>query len=354
MNRLPGMDPSRQRANILFALSVAAALFLAYKIRGVLLIIYVSILFAVVINPAVQRIQRIQRLHVGDWHPQRSTAIVIIFLLVISFLGLFLLSVLPSVVEDAQELTVDWPRKAATLYERLQHLPLVDRVSLASLEQHLSAAIGGIVGILRTLATSFASLLTCLVLTLYFVLDGSRAFSWVMSMFHPDTRQRLEPTIMRAEQLLRRWLLGQGALMLVLGISSALVFRALRIKYFYALAVVAGLANIVPILGPMISLILTSVVAAFDSWTKLIGVLIFYLLYQQVENVFLTPRIMKATLNLPPLAVVVALSVGGAVAGIVGALVAVPTAALVQVFATEYLVKQPHTNDTARSFRIPT
>jgi predicted PurR-regulated permease PerM len=104
----------------------------------------------------------------------------------------------------------------------------------------------------------------------------------------------------------------------------------------------------------MISLILTSVVAAFDSWTKLIGVLIFYLLYQQVENVFLTPRIMKATLNLPPLAVVVALSVGGAVAGIVGALVAVPTAALVQVFATEYLVKQPHTNDTARSFRIPT
>jgi predicted PurR-regulated permease PerM len=349
MDRLPAMDSSRQRTNIVFALSVAAGLFLAYQIRGVLLIIYVSILFAVVINPAVESIQRI---HIRHWHPRRSTAIVIIFVFAISLLGLFLLSVLPSVIDDAQELTVDWPRKAAALYERVQHLPIVDRVSPASFQQHISAAIGGLVGILKTVATSFATVLTCLVLTLYFVLDGRRALSWVMSMFDPDARNRLESTLMRTEQLLRRWLLGQAALMLILGISSALVFGVLKIKYFYALALIAGLANIVPILGPTISLVLTSVVAAFDSWTKLIGVLIFYFLYQQVENVFLTPRIMKATLNLPPLAVVVALSIGGTVAGIIGALVAVPTAALVQVFAAEYLVKQTRTMDTTQRPRV--
>ena len=102
------------------------------------------------------------------------------------------------------------------------------------------------------------------------------------------------------------------------------------------MAVFSGVANIVSILGPIISVILAGVVAAFDSWEKLIGVTAFYFVYQQVENAYLTPRIMKATLDLPPLAVIVALSLGGALAGIVGALVAVPTAALIDVFLDEY------------------
>ena len=157
-----------------------------------------------------------------------------------------------------------------------------------------------------------------------------------MSIVGADLRERLEPSFLRAEQRLRRWLVGQAALMLILGGCSAIVFGLLEIKYFYALAVFSGVANIVPILGPIISVILAGVVAAFDSWGKLIGVIAFYFVYQQVENAYLTPRIMKATLDLPPLAVIVALSLGGALAGIVGALVAVPTAALIDVFLDEY------------------
>jgi predicted PurR-regulated permease PerM len=110
------------------------------------------------------------------------------------------------------------------------------------------------------------------------------------------------------------------------------------IKYFYALAAFSGLANIVPVLGPLISFLLAGMVSAFDSWGKLIGVLVFYFVYQKVENAYLTPRIMKATLDLPP-PVIVALSLGGALAGIVGALVAVPTAALIDVFLDEYKAK---------------
>ncbi|PYV50591.1 MAG: AI-2E family transporter, partial [Acidobacteria bacterium] len=109
------------------------------------------------------------------------------------------------------------------------------------------------------------------------------------------------------------------------GISSAIVFGLLRIKYSYALSVFAGLANIVPILGPVMSVILAGIVAAFDSWWKLLGVVIFYLLYQ---------------LNLPPLAVIIALSLGGALAGVLGALIGVPTAALVAVILDEYVVRK--------------
>jgi predicted PurR-regulated permease PerM len=338
------MDSTRQRSNILFAFAVAAGLLLAYRLRGALLVIYVSILFAVVVNPAVEYIQRVR---IGNWSLKRGPAIVVAFLFVTSVFGFFAVFALPPIVRDVQQLGDDWPHKSAALYERLRHLPLADRIPPASLQQHLSAIIGGMFGVLKTVAISLAGVLTGLVLTVYFLLDGRRAFSWLMSILGGEARERLEPVFLRAEQRLRRWLVGQAALMLILGSCSALVFGLLEVKYFYALAVFSGLANIVPILGPVIAVFLAGVVAAFDSWSKLIGVMIFYFLYQQVENAYLTPRIMKATLDLPPLAVIVSLSLGGALAGIVGALVAVPTAALIDVFLDEYLTKSGAINTSS-------
>jgi predicted PurR-regulated permease PerM len=116
----------------------------------------------------------------------------------------------------------------------------------------------------------------------------------------------------------------------------------LKIRYFYALAVFAGLANFVPILGPIATVILASIVAALDSWGKVLGVIIFYAAYQQVESAFLTPRIMRSEVDLPGVAVIVALTIGGELAGLAGAIAAVPTAALVATLLDEYLVrKQP-------------
>jgi len=342
------MDSVRQRSNILFAFAIAVGLLLIYKLRGVLLIIYVAALFAVVINPAVEAIERLQ---ISKWSPKRGTATLLTFLLVTTIFGLFAVFALPPIVHDVQQLTVDWPQKSSALYERVRHLPLADRVPPASLQQHLSAIIGGIFGVLKTIAASFASALTGLILTLYFLLDGRRAFAWLMSLVGVDLRSKLEPIFLHAERRLRGWLVGQVALMLILGSCSALVFGLLEIKYFYALAVFSGLANIVPVLGPIISATVTGVVAAFDSWGKLIGVIAFFFGYQQVENAYLTPRIMKATLDLPPLAVIVALSLGGALSGIVGALVAVPTAALIDVCLDEYQAKStnriPSSGDAA-------
>jgi predicted PurR-regulated permease PerM len=101
-----------------------------------------------------------------------------------------------------------------------------------------------------------------------------------------------------------------------------------------------GLFNIIPIAGGVITIVLAACVAALDSWTKMAGVLIFYLIYANVENVFLTPRIMRSSVNLMGLTVLVALLLGTALAGIVGALVSVPTAALITVLLEEYAVQK--------------
>jgi predicted PurR-regulated permease PerM len=109
----------------------------------------------------------------------------------------------------------------------------------------------------------------------------------------------------------------------------------------------AGVANILPIAGPISAVLLASIVAILDSPQKLVGVIVFFAIYFQFESVFLSPRIMKHTLNLSPLTVIIALSMGGALAGVVGALVSVPTAALVMVLVDEYLVK--HKPDAAKA-----
>jgi len=112
------------------------------------------------------------------------------------------------------------------------------------------------------------------------------------------------------------------------------------VRYAILLGVLMGLFNIVPVAGGIITILLAGGVAALDSWTKMAGVFLFYAIYVQLENGYLTPRIMKTSVNLMGLAVLIALLAGTALAGIVGALVAVPTAALVAVLMDEYMVQK--------------
>ena len=98
--------------------------------------------------------------------------------------------------------------------------------------------------------------------------------------------------------------------------------------------------NVIPVIGAAVCIALTLLVAAIDSWGRVIGVAIFYAIYLQVENSFLVPRIMKSRVGLPGLAILVALLIGSAVAGVVGALVSVPTAVLVAELVNEYLVNK--------------
>jgi predicted PurR-regulated permease PerM len=180
------------------------------------------------------------------------------------------------------------------------------------------------------------------VLAIYFMLEGDMAYYWILSFLPRKPRVRLDRTLMKAEARMGKWLLGQSLLMLILGISSTIVFVVLRIRYAYALGVLMGVLNIIPIVGGMVSMALVLFVAAIDSWEKVLGALIFYAIYVQVENTFLTPRIMRSSVDLAGLAVLASLLMGSKLAGVVGAMIAVPTAVLVAVLIEEYVV-QPDT-----------
>jgi predicted PurR-regulated permease PerM len=128
--------------------------------------------------------------------------------------------------------------------------------------------------------------------------------------------------------------------MLILGVASTIVFLSLHVRYAYALGVLTGLLNIIPVLGAAFCIALALLVAAIDSWGRVLGIAIFYLIYLQIENSYLTPRIMKNRVGLPGLAILVALILGSTLAGVLGAMVSVPTAVLVAVLLDEYLVSK--------------
>jgi predicted PurR-regulated permease PerM len=190
---------------------------------------------------------------------------------------------------------------------------------------------------------SVFDLLTALVLCVYFMLEGNAAYQWFMSLLSVENRLRLAVTLQRAERRMSKWLIGQGLLMLILGTSSTIVFGVLRVRYFFLLGVLMGLMNIIPIAGGVITITLVAAVGALDSWAKMAGVLLFYIVYVNIENAYLTPRIMRQSVNLMGLTVLIALIAGTELAGVVGALVAVPTAALIAVLIEEYLVQKDPT-----------
>lgn len=328
------------REHIVFFFAVMVALLLGYRLRHALGIIYVSALFAVVLMPLVQQIMRIQ---VGGRSLSRGAAVGALFLSVVILLGIFIIFAMPPVVHDMEHFAHDLPARTPQLEQKLSHLPLADKFGVTGLTEKAKGAAGAFAKYLVASAPAWLArlldLLTAMVLCIYFMLEGEFAYFYLLALFPEESRDRLAKTLLRAETRMSKWLIGQGMLMLILGVCSTIVFGLLHVRYFFLLGLLMGLFNIVPVAGGVITIILAALVAALDSWGKMAGVLIFYAIYIQIENVFLTPRMMKTSVNLIGLGVLIALLCGTELAGVVGAMVAVPTAALVAVLMDEYMVE---------------
>jgi predicted PurR-regulated permease PerM len=275
-----------------------------------------------------------------------SRVVAIALLLGAVMLGIAILLALglPPVVRDLHQFGADLPARSDAIVARLRHLPFADKLGVNSvadkIETALSTAAGYVLASFPGWVGRIFDILTALVLCIYFMIEGNQAYQWFMSLFPVANRLRLAVTLEKAELRMSKWLFGQALLMLILAVCSIIAFGLLHVRYFFLLGVLMGLFNIIPVAGAVITVSLVALIAALDSWTKMAGVLIFYLVYVNVENAYLTPRIMRSSVNLMGLTVIIALIAGTELAGVVGALVAVPTAALVSVLMDEYFVQK--------------
>jgi predicted PurR-regulated permease PerM len=293
----------------------------------------------VILTPVVRSTSS---LRIGRWQPFKGSAILFLLLAVAAVLTAFGFLALPPVIRDLREFGREMPARLPDILAKLQKIPFADHLDTYEISSRVqdfaSQAATYLLLSIRDWAGNLFDIVMGLILTVYFILEGDQAYRWFLSFFSPKNSDRLDKTLRRAEIRMGKWLLGQGSLMLILGVTSTIVYLSLGVRYAYALGFLTGLLNIIPVLGAAVCVALALLVAAIDSWGRVLGIAVFYLIYLQVENSYLVPRIMKKSVGLPGLAILVALLLGYALEGVPGAMVSVPTAVLVAVLIDEYLV----------------
>jgi predicted PurR-regulated permease PerM len=329
------------RADIVFAFGLGVLCYVTWLLRHVLLLLYVSALAAVVLTPIVRATSHFR---VGRWRPFRGRAILILLLAVAGALTAFGFLAFPPVIRDLNEFGKEMPGRLPGFLEKIKHIPFADRVNTDAVNEKVQDFVSNAATYLllsiKNWAGAIFSIAMGVILTVYFILEGDIAYQWFLSFFPVSKRARLDAALQRSDIRMGQWLIGQGSLMLILGMTSTIVYATLHVRYAYALGVFTGLLNIIPVVGSALSIAVALLVAAVDSWGRVIGVAIFYVVWVQVENSFLIPRIMGTRVGLPGLSILVALLIGSELGGVLGAIVSVPTAVLVSVLIDEYLIQK--------------
>jgi predicted PurR-regulated permease PerM len=181
---------------------------------------------------------------------------------------------------------------------------------------------------------------TILILTFYFLVEAEDIFALFLRIFPRDRRARAAAVSHQIGLKVSAWLGGQLLLGGIIGASAAVALGLMGVPYFYVLALIAGVGEMIPVVGPLLAAIPAVAVAWSVSGKLALGVAIFYVIQQQVENHVLVPKLMERQLGVSAATVIIALLIGSALLGIVGALLAVPTAAIVQVLVQEVWLRE--------------
>lgn len=263
------------------------------------------------------------------WRVPKALAITIVYLVVISLLGLLLILVIRPLIEQTSNLTTSLPATLETI------LP-PGTINRNLLEDRLGDFFGNVPNVILTIFSNILAIISVTVLTFYLLIDKKR-FERLLSQVFVPQQDRARGIIEKIEEKLGAWLRGQIVLSIVIGTLSYLLLFALGVDYALPLAILAGVMEVVPVIGPIISAIPAVLIAYIINPPLAIAVAVGYFLIQQLENNIIVPQVMKRAVGLNPLVVIVAIAIGGRLLGISGALLAVPITVLVQIIAEELL-----------------
>jgi predicted PurR-regulated permease PerM len=342
---LTGQMADRTKGLILWTLAmvlVAIGLaWLVYLARDALLVIYVSVLLAIGFGPVVRAIERhpVKR---GDRALPRWLAILVVYLVIVGALTIIGFLVIPPLVDQAREL---WTRLPSLLDQAQTFLInrglLNHRITLEEAVRSAPGTPGTAVGTVATALTSIAgfvlAFITILILTFYLLIDSDALFTAFARLFPRQTRPRVLDASRKITTKVSAWLNGQLILAGTIGATAALGLYLLGVPYFYVLALIAAIGEMVPVIGPILSAAPAILAGLSVSPQTALFVALFWLAQQQLENHLLVPKVMERQVGVSPVIVIVALLIGGTALGIMGAVLAVPTAAILQVIVQELL-----------------
>ena len=311
------------------------------RLSTTLTLLIVSVFLALALNPIVDALV--------DRGVRRAGSVAVVFtgLLVVFVLIGFL--VIPPVVVEGTQLTQQapgyledllgsrWVREVDRNYDVIDTVRAELQARMTD-QQFIEGVLGGILGAGRAVLNGLFQIFTVLVLTLYFLSSLPRVKQAAYAVVPASRRRRVESL---SEEIFRRvgsYAIGQGFIATLNALLSYVMMRIVGVPYAAVLAVTVGLLGLIPMIGATLGAAVVVIVASFDEPKKALIVFVYYLVYQQLENYIVAPRVMQRTVSVPGPVTIVAALVGGALLGVLGALLAIPVAAGLLLLYEEVLV----------------
>ena len=339
---------TRQIARILFSVAAFSGLmYLLVQIRSTLLLLGIAIFLAVALGPAVDFLAR---------RMPRAAAILLVYVLILCVFAGVLSVVVPPVITGASDLSRDIPnyiddlRNNATIRDFDNKYDITS--SLQEEAQKLPSKLGDAAGALQGVAVAAFNaafqLLTVLTMTFFLLLDGRRISNFLLHWFGRYREPRLRQVAERIYRSTSGYVAGALTITSINGVITFVTLTILGVPFAVPLAVLMSFFGLIPLVGATIGGVIILVVTLFNDFpTATIVYGIVLVLYQQLENNVLQPFVYQRTVNVPPLAVIVAILAGSSILGVVGALVAIPIAAALQIVLREFFGEEPAAEEGA-------
>ena len=322
---------------ILVTAATVAFLYFLYLIREILGLLAISAFLAIALGPAVDWLQR-RRI-------PRGLAILVSYLAMIGAIFLVGLVVVPPIAAEVQNFVERTPQYITELRESETIREYDDRYQitgkLREQADRLPERLGGAVEALRSVTVGVFSaifaVVTVLVMTFFLLLDGKRLVRFAERELGPVRGPRMRAIADNVYRAVGGYVVGMFSIASLAGFLTWIVLTILGVEFAVPLAVLMVFLDLIPQVGSAIGGILIAIVAAISDFpTALIVWTVFFVIYQQVENNVLQPLVFRHTIAVPPLLVIVSVLIGLSLLGVLGALVAVPVAAAVQIIVKDY------------------
>lgn len=340
-----------------------ATLLLIYLMRGALLIIGVSAFLAIALNPPVNAISR--RL------PGRSRrgAIALAYVLVVILLGIFIIMVVPTIIEQFARFVKTLPgiindisNKTQWVNDLIRHYDLQDQYnqSLDSLQAQASSVAGhlgtSVIGSVGSLATAFASVVLVLVMTFLMLIEGPIWMQRIWGLYNnKEKRTHHQMLVRRMYHVVTGYVNGQVLISAISAVSSLVVLIILSAVGFFdvpanlavPIAVIIFVTGLVPMFGATIGAIIAGLLLAVNDPGAALLFLLYYFIYQQLENSFIAPQVQSRSVEISALTVLIALAIGLSIFGILGGLISIPIAASIRILVLDYMHRRSLKNEAS-------
>ena len=339
---------------VLFTVAVLLGLYLLYELRAVMVQLLLAVIIAAGMTPLVDRLSAMGGATAGAGGARRRrmprpVAVLLVYLTLLGAIVALVAAIVPPAASQVRELGRDAPRYLRELEGWLDELAARYRIVPPGLGQSIPEQLqGGVVqlggavtqalvalGVLLEALQGVLNFIFILFLALYLTTDSDRIRRYAISFLPSERRPQAEVVTGHIGDRLGGWVRGQITLSAIIGAVSLVGLLVIGVPYAVLLALVAAIGEAVPMIGPILSAVPAVIVAFFVSPVKGLLTIGLYIIVQQLENVLIVPKVMERAVSLHPLAVMMALLIGGELYGVTGAILSIPVTAAISVVLNE-------------------